>query len=90
MRELSLDGPDGRLRARRWDVLMLGGAIPGLVAAVRLGMAGARVLVVGSENSSNTQALVRVANAKGTPSHRVDGPHAVDPAWLSGAATVLV
>ena len=46
------------------------------------------VLVVGSENSSNTQALVRVAAARGVPTHRVDGPGDVDSAWLKGAATV--
>ena len=34
------------LRARRWDVVMLGGALPGLVAAARLCLAGKRVLVV--------------------------------------------
>ena len=59
MRELSLDGPDGRLRARRWDVLMLGGAIPGLVAAVRLGMAGARVLVVEEDAAARIPAMLR-------------------------------
>ncbi|MDX1691460.1 MAG: 4-hydroxy-3-methylbut-2-enyl diphosphate reductase [Acidimicrobiia bacterium] len=48
------------------------------------------VLVVGSENSSNTQALVRVALAEGVPAHRVDGPEAVDPAWLEGARVVGV
>jgi 4-hydroxy-3-methylbut-2-enyl diphosphate reductase len=48
------------------------------------------VLVVGSENSSNTQALVRVAGAHGTRSHRVDGPEAVDPEWLADAETVGV
>jgi 4-hydroxy-3-methylbut-2-enyl diphosphate reductase len=48
------------------------------------------VLVVGSENSSNTQALVRVARARGVPAHRVEGPDAVDPAWLEGVAVVGV
>jgi 4-hydroxy-3-methylbut-2-enyl diphosphate reductase len=48
------------------------------------------VLVVGSENSSNTQALVRVAQAEGTPSFRVDGPDAIDPAWLAQARKVGV
>jgi hypothetical protein len=33
-------------RVRRWDVLMLGSALPGLVAAVRLGQRGLRVLVL--------------------------------------------
>ncbi len=35
-----------RLKARRWDVLVLGSNIPALVAAARLGAAGHRVLVV--------------------------------------------
>ncbi len=37
------------LRARRWDVVMLGSALPGLFAAIRLGMRGLRVLVVEEE-----------------------------------------
>ena len=36
-------------RVRRWDVLMLGGALPGLVAAARLGQRGLRVLIVEEE-----------------------------------------
>jgi len=35
-----------RLRARRWDALVLGSNIPALVTAARLGAAGQRVLVV--------------------------------------------
>ncbi len=48
------------------------------------------VLVVGSENSSNTQALVRVAAAQGATAHRVDGPDAVEAGWLVGALRVGV
>ncbi|MDJ0954819.1 MAG: 4-hydroxy-3-methylbut-2-enyl diphosphate reductase [Acidimicrobiia bacterium] len=48
------------------------------------------ILVVGSENSSNTQALVRVANKDGTPTYRVDGPGDIDPAWLADARIVGV
>jgi len=33
-------------RTRRWDAVILGGALPGLIAAVRLGMRGERVLVL--------------------------------------------
>ncbi len=58
MRSVGLDGPDGRLRARRWDVVVLGTALPGLVAAVRLGMAGARVLVVAEESAARTPPLL--------------------------------
>ena len=46
------------------------------------------VLVVGSENSSNTQALVRVADSSGCAAYRVDGPGSIDPVWLEGARTV--
>ncbi|NQV05329.1 4-hydroxy-3-methylbut-2-enyl diphosphate reductase [bacterium] len=48
------------------------------------------VLVVGSENSSNTQALVRVASESGTPAYRVDGPRSIDRAWFEGASVVGV
>jgi len=48
------------------------------------------VLVVGSESSSNTMALVRVARAEGTAAHRVDGPDSIDPRWLAKAAVVGV
>jgi 4-hydroxy-3-methylbut-2-enyl diphosphate reductase len=48
------------------------------------------ILVVGSENSSNTQALVRVGRNAGVPAYRVDGPDGVDPAWIAGAEVVGV
>ena len=48
------------------------------------------ILVVGSENSSNTQALVRVGMKEGTPSYRVDGPHDIDPEWLVDSKVVGV
>ena len=46
-------------RARRWDVLVLGGALPGLVAAIRLGMARLRVLVVEEDTAARTPSLSR-------------------------------
>ena len=46
-------------RARRWDVLVLGGALPGLVAAVRLGMARLRVLIVEEETAARAPDLSR-------------------------------
>ncbi|NNC75424.1 MAG: 4-hydroxy-3-methylbut-2-enyl diphosphate reductase [Acidimicrobiia bacterium] len=46
------------------------------------------VLVVGSENSSNTSALVRVARLTGAEAHRVDGPESIDPDWLAAADVV--
>ena len=48
------------------------------------------ILVVGSENSSNTQALVRYSIENGTPAHRVDSADAIDPTWLEGAEVVGV
>jgi len=48
------------------------------------------VLVVGSANSSNTRALVRAARASGVAARRIDGPGAIDPAWLAGAKVVGV
>jgi len=42
------------LRARRWDTVVVGGALPGLVAAARLGQAGLRVLVVEEEKATRT------------------------------------
>ena len=59
-------------------------------AVQRLAETATLILVVGSENSSNTQALVRVARIAGVEAHRVDGPEGVDPAWLDGHAVVGV
>jgi len=38
-------------RSRRWDAIILGSALPGLVAACRLAMAGQRVLLVEEEQT---------------------------------------
>jgi 4-hydroxy-3-methylbut-2-enyl diphosphate reductase len=46
------------------------------------------VLVVGSQNSSNSHRLVEVATAEGTPSHLVDDAAEVDLRWLAGARRV--
>lgn len=46
------------------------------------------VLVVGSDSSSNTKALVRVCREHGTPAHRIDSAASIDPAWLDGAGVV--
>ncbi len=42
------------------------------------------VLVVGSANSSNSNRLREVAARLGVPSYLIDGPAAIDPAWLDG------
>ena len=46
MRRLTRVTDTARLRARRWDAIVLGSGLSGLVAAARLGSAGHRVLVV--------------------------------------------
>jgi hypothetical protein len=45
---------EATVRARRWDALVLGSGIHALVAAIRLGMAGHRVLVIEEERSRDT------------------------------------
>jgi len=59
-------------------------------AVQRLAQEATLILVVGSENSSNTQALVRVAHNGGVEAHRVDGPSAIEEEWLNGHAVVGV
>ncbi len=59
-------------------------------AVQRLAGEATLILVVGSENSSNTQALVRVARNAGVAAHRVDGPGGVDPMWLADHEVVGV
>ena len=46
--------------------------------------------MVGSENSSNTRALVRVAHNAGVEAHRVDSPEAIEAGWLDGHDVIAV
>ncbi len=46
------------------------------------------VLVIGSDNSSNSNRLAEVARELGTPAHLVDDETEVDPAWLDGVEVV--
>jgi 4-hydroxy-3-methylbut-2-en-1-yl diphosphate reductase len=48
------------------------------------------LLVVGSQNSSNSRRLTEVARARGIASHLVDGPENIDPVWLTGVQCVGV
>ncbi len=48
------------------------------------------VIVVGSENSSNSVRLGEVAQEVGTRAYRIDDCTQLDPAWLEGARTVGV
>ncbi len=48
------------------------------------------LLVVGSQNSSNSMRLKEVAAARGVRSHLIDDPRGIDPAWLENARRVGV
>ncbi|MGH3651132.1 MAG: 4-hydroxy-3-methylbut-2-enyl diphosphate reductase [Acidimicrobiia bacterium] len=48
------------------------------------------ILVVGSHNSSNTQALVRVSHENDVAAHRIDSAEDIRPEWLEGVTTVGV
>jgi 4-hydroxy-3-methylbut-2-enyl diphosphate reductase len=48
------------------------------------------VLVIGSDNSSNSNRLAEVARELGTPAYLVDDETEVDPSWVAGADVVGV
>ena len=48
------------------------------------------VLVVGSENSSNSKRLVEVAEREGTAGRLIDDERDIDPAWLVGRRTIAL
>jgi 4-hydroxy-3-methylbut-2-enyl diphosphate reductase len=48
------------------------------------------ILVIGSDNSSNSKRLVEVSAAFGTPAYLVDDETEIDPAWLADRETVGV
>ena len=48
------------------------------------------LLVVGSQNSSNSRRLVEVCENEGVPSYLVDDAGEVDPKWLEGCRTAAV
>jgi 4-hydroxy-3-methylbut-2-enyl diphosphate reductase len=47
-------------------------------------------VVLGSQNSSNSQRLAELARERGIAAYLVDGPADLDPSWFDGARTVLV
>lgn len=47
-------------------------------------------LVLGSQNSSNSQRLAELSRERGVPAHLIDGAEDIDPAWFTGINTVLV
>ncbi|MGH2711529.1 MAG: 4-hydroxy-3-methylbut-2-enyl diphosphate reductase, partial [Actinomycetota bacterium] len=48
------------------------------------------LLVIGSDNSSNSKRLVEVAHAQGTPAHLVDDEGEIEASWVDGAEVVGV
>ena len=48
------------------------------------------LLVVGSDNSSNSKRLVEVARSLGTQSHLIENSKAIRPEWLNGVKTVAL
>lgn len=59
--------------------------------AVRLLASQADVVVVlGSQNSSNSQRLRELGHESGKSAHLIDGPQDIDPQWFRGDETVLI
>lgn len=48
------------------------------------------VLVLGSQNSSNSQRLAELAEEHGVSAHLIDGAADIDPRWFTATDTVLV
>ncbi len=47
-------------------------------------------IVLGSQNSSNSQRLAELARERGLAAHLIDGPADLRPEWFEGVETVLV
>ncbi|HVO63959.1 MAG TPA: 4-hydroxy-3-methylbut-2-enyl diphosphate reductase [Terriglobales bacterium] len=48
------------------------------------------LLVVGSDNSSNSKRLVEVARSLGTSAHLIDSYRNIEPEWLEGVKTIAL
>lgn len=46
------------------------------------------MLVVGAENSSNSNRLCEVGNDIGVPSYLIEDPSRLDPGWLAGVESI--
>lgn len=47
-------------------------------------------LVIGSQNSSNSQRLAELARSSRIPAYLIDDPSDIDPTWFQGNETVLI
>jgi 4-hydroxy-3-methylbut-2-enyl diphosphate reductase len=59
-------------------------------AVAQLAQEADMVIVLGSQNSSNSRRLQEIALSFGKPAYLIDGVHELDPAWLEGVETVLI
>ncbi|MEX0939130.1 MAG: 4-hydroxy-3-methylbut-2-enyl diphosphate reductase [Pirellulales bacterium] len=59
-------------------------------AVARLSSEADLVLVLGSQNSSNSQRLAELARERGIPARLIDGPHDIDLDWFRDVQTVLI
>jgi 4-hydroxy-3-methylbut-2-enyl diphosphate reductase len=48
------------------------------------------MLVVGSQNSSNSQRLKEISRELGVPGYLIDGAADINPAWFDGVNTVVM
>lgn len=48
------------------------------------------LLVLGSQNSSNSRRLMEIGHAAGKEAHLIDGRHELQPEWFAGVETVMV
>ncbi|MCL4107131.1 UNVERIFIED_CONTAM: hypothetical protein GTU68_039123 [Idotea baltica] len=48
------------------------------------------VIVLGSQNSSNSKRLAEIGKSAGKPGYLIDGAHELNPDWFKDAQTVLV
>ena len=48
------------------------------------------MLVLGSQNSSNSQRLKEIAKERGVQAYLIDGASDIDPAWFNDAQTVVI
>ena len=85
MRGLAEIKPGGRHRTRRWDVLVLGSALPGMVAAIRLALRGARVLIVEEEVATENFAGLRLGEIRDQLLARMDAERTRVDRWLAQA-----
>src|SRR5271155_2460750 len=48
------------------------------------------LIVLGSQNSSNSRRLMEIGRACGKPAYLIDGPHELRPEWFDGCETVAI